>query len=111
MSVPHRKRATRIAPVFAALGDSNRLELISRLADGQAQSIAQLSDGLRITRQGVSKHLSVLESARIVSSRRVGRESQFSLRQDTLNDARHYLERASQQWDEAVGRLKKLVEE
>ena len=40
------------APVFAALGDATRLELISRLSDGRAQSIAQLTDGLGLTRQG-----------------------------------------------------------
>ena len=111
MSNPRRElTATKVAPVFAALGDGIRLELLARLSDGQPQSISQLTRGFSLTRQGVSKHLSVLEQARLVTSKRVGRESRFSLQHSTLKDARRYLDRASEQWDEATGRLKKLVE-
>lgn len=97
--------------MFAALGDGIRLELLNRLLDGQTQSISHLTHGLKITRQGVSKHLSVLEQAGLVTCERVGRESRYSLRQEPFDDARRYLDRASQQWDEATKRLKNLVEE
>ena len=100
-----------MARVFAALGDSTRLSLLSRLCDGQAQSIIQLTRGTGLTRQGVSKHLAILEQARIVSSERIGRESLYVIQPDTLREARHYLERASQQWDDAVERLRHLVED
>jgi DNA-binding transcriptional ArsR family regulator len=63
------------APVFAALGDSTRLRLLSRLKDGRPRSIVQLTDGLGLTRQGVSKHLRILEQAGMVRSARIGRES------------------------------------
>jgi len=39
------------ASVFAALGDATRLELVTRLNDGGARSIAQLAEGLDLTRQ------------------------------------------------------------
>ena len=103
--------ARRTAPVFAALGDITRLELISRLGDGQQHSIAQLSEGLDITRQGITKHLHVLRGAGVVSSRRVGRESRFKIRPAPLNEAQAYLARASAQWDEAIARLKAMVED
>ena len=98
------------APVFAALGDTTRLALVARLSDGQPRSIAQLTEGLDQTRQGVTKHLRVLEQAGLVASRRVGRESRFVVAPPRLAAARDYLARVSQQWDDALGRLKAFVE-
>ena len=99
------------APIFAALGDPTRLALVSRLSDGQPRSIAQLTDGLDLTRQGVTKHLRVLEQAGIVSSERIGRESRFAFTPTPIDEVRSYLDRVSRQWDDALGRLKAFVEE
>jgi len=109
---PHRGSVHRArpAPVFAALGDVTRLELVSRLSDGEPRSIAQLSDGLSLSRQGVTKHLRVLEQAGLVSSIRVGRESQFTFKPEPIGQARSYLEQVSMQWDDALSRLKRFVE-
>ena len=98
------------APVFAALGDPTRLELVSRLGDGESRSIVELSEGLELTRQGVTKHLQVLEQAGVVASQRVGRENRFRIEPDPIARARDYLARASAQWDEAIARLKAAVE-
>jgi len=98
------------APVLAALGDTTRLELVSRLSDGRSRSIAQLSDGLSLTRQGVTKHLRVLERVGIVRSSRVGRENQFTFEPHRIDQVRSYLDTVSQQWDDALSRLKYLVE-
>ncbi len=98
------------APVFAALGDTTRLKLVSRLGDGQAHSIAQLTDGLELTRQGVTKHLRVLEQAGLVRSSRVGRESRFTYVPEPIEDARSYLDSVSEQWDDALSRLKSFIE-
>jgi DNA-binding transcriptional ArsR family regulator len=111
MSRRLRDPSAAVAPVFAALGDSIRLSLLSRLCDGRPHSIIQLTQGTGLTRQGVSKHLAILEQARVVSSERIGRESRYVIRPETLIEARQYLERASQQWDDAVERLRQLVEE
>ena len=99
------------APIFAALGDATRLELVSRLSDGQPRSITQLSDGLDLTRQGVTKHLRVLEQAGIVTSERIGRESRFAFAPAPISEVRTYLDRVSRQWDDALARLKAFVEE
>lgn len=100
-----------VAPVFAALGEPNRLVLILRLSDGHPQSISQLTAGMDLTRQGVTKHLDVLERARVVAREKVGRETRYRLRAETLTEAGDYLQRASRQWDDAVERLRLLVEE
>ena len=99
------------ANVFAALGDETRLGLLARLTSGEPQSIARLTEGTKLTRQAVTKHLRVLESAGVVHSVRTGRESRFVLDPKPIVNAQAYLEHVSEQWDEALGRLKALVEE
>jgi DNA-binding transcriptional ArsR family regulator len=98
------------ASVFAALGDATRLAVLGRLAKGEPQSIARLTDGTRLTRQAVTKHLRVLEGAGVVRSVRVGRESRFTLEPKPIDEARTYLDLVSQQWDDALARLKAFVE-
>jgi DNA-binding transcriptional ArsR family regulator len=99
------------APIFAALGDRTRLALLSKLGDGQARSIAALSTDTALTRQAITKHLHVLQDAGLVASLRVGRESRFAARRETIDEARTYLEGVSRQWDDTLGRLKAFVEE
>lgn len=98
------------APIFAALGDRTRLALLNKLGDGQARSIAALSLDTDLTRQAITKHLHVLQDAGLVASLRVGRESRFAARRETLDEARAYLDRVSRQWDVTLGRLKAFVE-
>jgi DNA-binding transcriptional ArsR family regulator len=98
------------AAVFAALGDETRLSLVSVLSGGESRSIAQLTGGSRLTRQAITKHLRVLENAGIVRSARSGRESLYEFDPEPVDELKQYLTRVSQQWDEALGRLKTLVE-
>jgi DNA-binding transcriptional ArsR family regulator len=99
------------APVFAALGDETRLLLISRLSNDGPMSITRLTRGTRVTRQAISKHLEVMRAVGLVRKRKRGRESIWQLEQRRLKEARHCLDLISKQWDEALGRLKKFVEE
>jgi len=99
------------APVFAALGDETRLRLVRRLCDDGPASIRQLTAGSRVTRQAITKHLRVLERAGIVHGERRGRESRWQLEQVRLDEARRYLDLISREWDDALARLKKHVED
>lgn len=74
-------------------------------------SITHLTAGSRVTRQAISKHLRILEGAGLVRSRRRGRETIWQLERRRLQEARRYLDLISMQWDEALGRLRDLVEE
>jgi DNA-binding transcriptional ArsR family regulator len=105
---PYSARAK--AAVFAALGDETRLSLLARLCDGQRYSIAELTDGTKLTRQAVTKHLRVLERVRIVHGTREGRESLFQFDPQPVIEMKDYLEQVSKQWDGALARLKSLVE-
>src|SRR5467141_340953 len=103
------KRRAR-APVFAALADETRLSLVTKLCGGQPYSISQLTEGSKLTRQAITKHLRVLQSAGIVHSVRSGRESRFEFDPQPLNELHEYLGRVSARWDQVLSRLKILVE-
>ena len=103
------KRQPR-APVFAALGDRTRLALVARLCGGPPRSISQLTQGSKLTRQAVTKHLRVLENVGIVHSVRAGRESLFEFDPKPMEEMKQYLDFVSEQWDHALSRLKSFVE-
>lgn len=106
-----RRGEAHAASTFAALGDRTRLSLLARLSRGGPYSISQLTHGSHLTRQAISKHLRVLEHARIVRSVRSGRHSLFELDPVRVHELRDYLDRISAEWDAALGRLKSFVED
>jgi DNA-binding transcriptional ArsR family regulator len=97
--------------MFAALGDENRLALVSRLCTHGPLSITRLAAGSPVTRQAVTKHLNVLASAGLIRGVRRGRERIWELEPEQVQAARSYLDQVAQRWDDALGRLKKFVEE
>lgn len=104
-------REVQPAVLFAALGDPTRLRLVGTLSDGASRSISDLSAGFGMTRQAVTKHLKVLESAGLVANDRVGRESRYRLEPRNVGAARDYLDRVSAHWDAAIERLEGFLEE
>jgi DNA-binding transcriptional ArsR family regulator len=73
-------------------------------------SITRLTAGSNVTRQAITKHLRVMQKAGLAHSTRRGRESVWQLDRRRFDEARHHLEQISKQWDEALGRLRALVE-
>jgi DNA-binding transcriptional ArsR family regulator len=65
--------------VFRALADVTRRDLLDRLRDEPGATLAELCEGVELSRQAVSKHLAVLESAGLVVCRWVGREKHHYL--------------------------------
>jgi DNA-binding transcriptional ArsR family regulator len=107
----HNRRRAAAALVFAALGDETRLSLVAKLSGGQRYSISQLTEGSRLSRQAITKHLHVLESVGIVHSVRSGRESRFEFDPQPIEGMKEYLDFVSEQWDQALSRLKSFVED
>ena len=114
MSVRPLKRPRRIgnaALIFAALGDETRLHLVERMCAAGPMSISRLAKGSPVTRQAVTKHLQVLASVGLASSSPLGRERVWEFESEPLDAARQCLDGISVQWDRALGRLKKFVED
>jgi DNA-binding transcriptional ArsR family regulator len=110
MSLKRPSSARARAAIFAALGDETRLSLLARLCSGQRYSIAELTDGTKLTRQAVTKHLRVLERVRIVHGTREGRQSLFQFDPHPVIEMKEYLELVSKEWDVALARLKTFAE-
>ena len=77
---------------------------------GGTLSIAQLTAGTDITRQGVTKHLQILADAGLVHDVKVGRERRWQFEPSQLEEARRSLELIAQQWDFALNKLKLAME-
>jgi len=100
--------------LFAALGDETRLMLVRMLCDGRHHSISELSQAQpvtapKLTRQAITKHLRVLERAKIVHGVRRGRESLYELDPRPMERLKEYLDLVSEDWDRALGRPKAMV--
>ena len=106
----HSLRHRSHAPLFAALGDETRLALLAKLGAGEQRSISQLAEGSAVTRQAITKHLRVLERARIVRCTHSGRERLYELDPLPVQSLKNYLDALSGQWDAALDRLRSFVE-
>src|SRR5262249_5079249 len=100
-----------VAEVFFALGDGTRLAVVRKLSTGEALSATTLSDGAKITRQAIVKHLRVLEGAGLVTHEKRGREVLYALAPSRIDAARAYLDDVSASWDRAIERLRRMVEQ
>jgi DNA-binding transcriptional ArsR family regulator len=68
-----------VADVMRHLADPTRVRLLLALADGGEQNVAQLCQALAAPQPGVSHHLGILRRARLVRTRRQGREIHYRL--------------------------------
>ncbi len=104
------RRLADAAPVFAALGDPARLRIVAKLCEAGPLSIVRLAQGESISRQAVTKHLHALSHAGLLRNERSGRQSLWRLEPLRLAAAQRYLGQISARWDEALERLRALVE-
>ncbi|MCU1384521.1 MAG: Transcriptional regulator, ArsR family [Acidobacteria bacterium] len=102
---------TGAALLFAALGDPTRLALIQQLSQGGPASISTLADRQWMTRQGVTKHLHVLADAGVIDGSRQGREQVWMLNPQRLAEGRRQIDIIAAGWEQALDRLKLLLEQ
>jgi DNA-binding transcriptional ArsR family regulator len=104
-------RHQRQQALFAALADPVRRSLLANLADNSPRTATQLAGDYPITRQGVLKHLGILQAAGLVSARRHGRERRYQLTPAPLSDLEQWAREISAKWDARLLRLKAYVED
>jgi DNA-binding transcriptional ArsR family regulator len=107
-----QRNTTQEAPqsVFTALADPTRRSLVTHLARHSPKSATQLAAAYPITRQGLLKHLTVLEEAGLVRVQQAGREKRYSLTPEPLGDLTAWVSEIAALWDARLLRLKALVE-
>ncbi|NVM95364.1 ArsR/SmtB family transcription factor [Arthrobacter wenxiniae] len=98
------------APVFAALGDPHRQQLIMMLARGGAASASSLAPSLPVSRQAVDRHLRVLTGAGLLERRRSGRQVLYSVRRAELDRSADWLRELADGWDKRLSAIKESAE-
>ena len=98
-------------PVFAALADPIRRNLLVNLAEHSPLTATQLARDYPITRQGILKHLHVLEKASLVVVYQKGREKRYSLTPAPLREVDQWIDEVSAAWDQRLLRLKAFIED
>jgi DNA-binding transcriptional ArsR family regulator len=96
--------------VFDALADPTRRRVVETLARGDTVTASGLANQLPITRQAVAKHLSALRGADLVSASRIGRETHYKLRPQPLDEAAHWIQMVSAEWDGRLDALRRSLE-
>jgi DNA-binding transcriptional ArsR family regulator len=98
--------------VFRALADASRRILLDRLQRQNGQTLNDLCAGLDMTRQAVTKHLSILENANLVAVRRQGREKLHFINPVPINDiAERWISKFQRGHLRALSALRKSLEE
>lgn len=96
--------------VLAALADPTRRQLLDVLAAKGEASATSLAAGLPVTRQAVLKHLAVLDTAGLVTSRRSGREVLYAVTSHQLAATARWMADLAAQWDRRLAHLKRVAE-
>lgn len=97
--------------VFRALADKSRRILLDRLHRRNGQTLSELSEGLEMSRQAVTKHLAILEGANLVATLRQGREKLHFINPIPINEiADRWIDKFDRSRLGALSDLKKALE-
>jgi DNA-binding transcriptional ArsR family regulator len=95
--------------VFLALADPTRRLIIQRLAFEETVTATRLAADLSISRQAVSKHLETLVQAGLLASQVQGRERQYQLRPEPLQEVANWITQIEAQWDAKLQALHRYL--
>jgi DNA-binding transcriptional ArsR family regulator len=100
----------RLDASFSAISDATRRGVLEQLARADA-SITDLAEKFHMTLTGMKKHVSVLEEAGLVATKKVGRVRTCKLGPRRLEDETAWLESYRKLWDARFDELDEVVEE
>jgi DNA-binding transcriptional ArsR family regulator len=105
VSVEHQLNAT-----FLALADPTRRAILARLASGDA-TVMELAEPFDMSQPAISKHLKILERARLISRGRDAQRRPCRLDAKPLEEATEWLENYRANWEASFQRLDALLVE
>jgi DNA-binding transcriptional ArsR family regulator len=94
----------RLDQTLMALADPTRRSILNRLARGPAR-VTELAEPFEISLNSVSKHIRVLERARLVRRRKEGREHILTIEPRALDEAAEWMERQRNVWTSRLDAL------
>lgn len=99
---------TALDAVFQSLADATRRDILRRVSR-QEMSVSQIAEHYKMTLAAISKHLKVLEKARLIIKRRRGKEQIVQLAPHTLAEATGYLEQYQRLWEDRLDNLERYL--
>jgi DNA-binding transcriptional ArsR family regulator len=100
----------RLDSVFGSLADATRRDILRRVGKKEL-SVGELAEPYDLTLAAISKHLKVLEKAKLIKKCRRGKQQFVSLSPPAFNEASRYLEQYRKMWEERLGRLEKYLKD
>jgi DNA-binding transcriptional ArsR family regulator len=97
--------------LLIALADPTRRQIVEILSDGQALSVSEITGHFGMSRQAVTKHLTILNDAGILACERHGRDRHNRLQPRGLDPLREWFSHYSAFWDNRLVALKQQVEQ
>lgn len=94
--------------IFGSLADPIRRDILQRVAKKE-MTISAIAQRYDVTFAAISKHLKVLEKAKLVIKRRKGREQVVSLAPAAIKDATEYLKAYEKLWNNRLDSLEKYL--
>ena len=95
--------------VFRALADASRRQLLDRLHQANGQTLGELCDGLRMTRQAVSKHLAILTECELLSQEQNGREIYYHINATKMREVADFIEPFRKMWDDRFNKIEAIM--
>ncbi|HEV7358500.1 MAG TPA: metalloregulator ArsR/SmtB family transcription factor [Steroidobacteraceae bacterium] len=103
-------RVSNLDNILGAMADPTRRAILLRLARGDAR-VTDLAAPFDISLNSVSKHIRILERARLIERRRMGREHLLSRNPRPLTEAAAWIETLQAKWNSRIDRLEKALDE
>ena len=101
---------TRLDKVFQALSDSTRRSILRRISRREL-TVSEIAGPYDLTFAAVSKHLKVLEHAKLIDRRKDGSFQMISLNPEAMKSADQWMRFYRQFWADRLNSLKDLLEE
>jgi DNA-binding transcriptional ArsR family regulator len=102
-------KQSRVTAIFAALADPTRRRILVRLSERGESPVTALAKPFRISPPGFSKHLRVLEGARLIQRQRKGRLHLIRARAAGLREAQKWMAQCAAFWDSRFDALDGLL--
>ena len=99
----------KVTAVFAALADPTRRRILGRLSRSGEEPVSALAKPFRISLPAISRHLRVLEGARLIVRRRDGRVHMIRARPDGLKPAQDWIAHCAAGWHFSFDTLDRLL--
>jgi DNA-binding transcriptional ArsR family regulator len=96
--------------IFSSLADPIRRDILQRVARAEL-SVGELVQKYEVSFAAISKHLKVLEKAKLIIKRKEGKKQMVNIAPYALKSADEYLEQYRQMWQSRFDKLEALINE